>query len=123
MITRNDNCWLRVFAKILKINPPSHSGFEVADVTSFEYGEGINFVIKAEPIEKPTGKIPDGLFRQCVTLFDTDNACIFYLNYNDTHPGVIQNILKAAADNKHHPSFQPIPRNHIKQIYLHYKNL
>jgi hypothetical protein len=122
IINKKGDCWIRIISKLTNTEPKLHSGYEVADVVIYSLQQGIYFVIKATPITKRIGE-GDILFRQCVTLFSSDHALIFYLNPCVTTPMVIQEIKKIATDSKNNPRFEIIDHKYIRQIFKQYTKL
>ncbi len=114
-------CWIRIIAKLLEVKPKTHGPFEVADIVLYTFSKGVFFVIKAQPIERPTEG--DTLLRQCVDLFKSENALVFYLNPHYTHPHVVKKIREQAEIAETDPEFIVIPNYHLRQIYNYYKDI
>jgi hypothetical protein len=113
-------CWMRILAKITGRNPSPHGPTEVADYVVYKFEQGIYFVIKARPVN---GKEGDRLFRQCVKLFSSDHALVFYWNPHETAPSVLKEIREAAASATTKPQFMIVPSECIRQVLRKYKEL
>lgn len=115
-------CWTRILAKILGTTPSTHFSFEIGDVVKYTHQKGIYFVIKADKITKMRRE-GDILYRQCTSLFISDFSLVFYFNPHYTAPMVIEPIKKISTNMKTKPIFFVLERNHIFQIYNHYKEM
>ncbi|MFX1286705.1 MAG: hypothetical protein ACFFB5_23915 [Promethearchaeota archaeon] len=115
-------CWTRILAKILGVTPSTHFSFEIGDIVKYTHQKGIYFVIKSGKIDRQRGE-GDVLFRQCVSLFNTDYALVFYLNPHYTAPMVIEPIRRTCTNMQTNPIFFVIERNYIFQIYAYYKEI